>query len=210
MSDFRGEWARRVGERLLAGEGFDPEADKPTVPGYSFDTSTEFVTLHGVRPFESPRHFQSVPPVAEAVSDPDVEITVTPAQYEELITLRAQKDTQAELAMLRERRRALEVDVEEAYDKLEAESCAHAKTRSDLTLAHEKADFLVQNRDEWLDRSVADQLRAREAENQIGEFQASAEKARRLAILACSCSTGVAVTALWGHRIVEILAGLLP
>jgi hypothetical protein len=190
--DFRTEWAQRVGERLLRGEGFDPESDKPdpTVSAYGFDVGKEFWTFH------------KQPPVAEAVSDPDVEITVTPAQYEELITLRATKANEAELAMLRERRRALEIDVEQAYDLLDAEKKAHGETGLLRSTAEAQ-------RDAWMDQYTLQNALRAEAENQIAEHGAARDKANRIAILCASTTAGAVTTALFGQRIADFLWALL-
>jgi hypothetical protein len=200
--DFRTEWAQRVGERLLRGEGFDPEEDRPALVTPDGVLTDHYWTLRGAGQSFTNRPFSSPPPVAEAVSDPDVEITVTPAQYEELITLRATKANEAELAMLRERRRALEIDVEQAYDLLDAEKKAHGETGLLRSTAEAQ-------RDAWMDQYTLQNALRAEAENQIAEHGAARDKANRIAILCASTTAGAVTTALFGQRIADFLWALL-
>lgn len=203
MDDFRGEWARRVGERLLNGEGFDPEEDRPN--GYYFDAQFNGWVREGSdleRQLQAGRHSCQQPPVAEAVTDPGVEITITPEQYEELITLRANKEREGEMAMLRERRRALENDLEETYDKLEHERDAHRAAQDGLEAERVR-------REAWMDSARRDNQRAVEAENQIDGYAAKAERWQRVAILTSSAGVGTVVAAVWGQTLVQFFGGLL-
>lgn len=201
---FEDEWALRVGRRILAGEGVDTEADKPDIPPMLYTRDRWNKPPVWDQPtFEWLRdHFHNPPPVAEAVADEeDVEITVTPAQYEELITLRAQKEQQAELAMLRVRRQALEDDLEEAYDKLDAEKAKIVGLEQSIAYFKTGRGHAEAQRDAWMEQYKLTEALRIEAENAIDGFRESADKWRRLAAVAFGTAAGSIGAAVWGQTI---------
>lgn len=193
--NFNDEWALRVGRRIRAGEGVDTEADKPVDMGYHIDPGKAWPWIV--------EHKMSPPgPVVEAVADEeDVEISVTPAHYEEMIALRATKACEAELAMLRERRRALEADIEETYDKLEHERDQRKRFEYAVKRFEHAVELERERCKGWMGECGREKAAREQAENQIDAYAAAKDRYARIATICASMSVGTAAAALWGQQI---------